>query len=88
MSDRERVNASEQDRGPEQIADGSIRTSEDEGKKDFLDIAALIRSIQRAEGNFDCFQRGHGYCDQIQCAWRQYCLESHHGPNVEKNEWV
>jgi len=44
-------------------------------KEDFLDIVKLVRSIQRAEGNPDCFSRAQGYCDQLGCAWRQYCLE-------------
>jgi len=30
----------------------------------------LIRAIQRAEGNFDCFATAHdGVCDQSQCLW-------------------
>jgi hypothetical protein len=44
-------------------------------KKNFLDVAELIRSIQRAEGNPDCFGRVEGDCDQRDCAWRLYCLE-------------
>ena len=44
-------------------------------KKDFSDLTALIRSIQRAEGNPDCFGRSHGDCDQLNCEWRQYCLQ-------------
>ena len=44
-------------------------------KKDFLDVTKLIRSIQRAEGNPDCFRRAQDYCDQLGCAWRLYCLE-------------
>ena len=43
-------------------------------KKRFLDITALIRSIQRAEGNIDCFRREKLKCDQVDCAWRPYCL--------------
>ncbi|OEU78475.1 MAG: hypothetical protein BA873_06645 [Desulfobulbaceae bacterium C00003063] len=43
-------------------------------KNSFLDMTELIRSIQRAEGNPDCFRRAHGYCDQLGCAWRPYCL--------------
>ena len=43
--------------------------------KDFLDISKLIRSIQRAEGNPDCFHNFKGHCDQLDCAWRAYCLE-------------
>lgn len=35
----------------------------------------LIRMIQRAEGNFDCFGSAKsGYCDQIYCSWREDCL--------------
>ncbi len=36
----------------------------------------LIRSIQRAEGNFDCFGTANGYCDQWGCRWRTFCLPS------------
>jgi hypothetical protein len=35
----------------------------------------IIRSIQRAEGNFDCFGRAtSGVCDQTNCLWRKDCL--------------
>ena len=35
----------------------------------------LIRALQRAEGNFDCFGRNGGnYCDQAACLWREDCL--------------
>lgn len=34
----------------------------------------LIRSIQRAEGNFDCFGTAHGYCDQSTCYWLSLCV--------------
>jgi hypothetical protein len=44
-------------------------------KKDFLDVMELIRSIQRSEGNPDCFGGAQGYCDQLECAWRRYCLQ-------------
>ena len=43
-------------------------------KKDFFDLTNLIRSIQRAEGNPDCFARAQGHCDRLDCAWRRYCL--------------
>ena len=36
--------------------------------------AELIRQIQRAEGNFDCFGSARGDCDQYDCLWRQDCL--------------
>jgi hypothetical protein len=35
----------------------------------------LIRQIQRAEGNFDCFGSAAGYCDQSACAFRSLCLD-------------
>jgi len=36
----------------------------------------LIRAIQRAEGNFDCFASAvNGFCDQEGCLWRENCLE-------------
>ncbi len=36
----------------------------------------LIRSIQHAEGNFDCFARAkNGQCDQLNCRWREDCFE-------------
>ena len=35
----------------------------------------LIRTIQRKEGNFDCFASAHNKsCDQIGCSWRADCL--------------
>lgn len=36
---------------------------------------ALIRNIQRSEGNFDCFGRAiEKNCDQTACCWRTDCL--------------
>ncbi|MGD2082258.1 MAG: SAP domain-containing protein [Chromatiales bacterium] len=36
---------------------------------------ALVRALQRQEGNFDCFATAvHGDCDQALCCWRQDCL--------------
>ena len=43
-------------------------------KNIFLDITALIRSLQRSEGNIDCFRTGKADCDMLDCAWRMYCL--------------
>jgi hypothetical protein len=35
---------------------------------------ALIRGIQQAEGNRDCFNRGESQtCGQLACAWRSDC---------------
>lgn len=44
-------------------------------KKSFLDIATLIRSIQRAEGNTGCFQMRTIDCDRADCKWRAFCLD-------------
>lgn len=53
-------------------------------KKSFLDMATLIRSIQRAEGNTDCFRMGMIDCDQVGCKWRPFCLEAY--PALGKEE--
>ena len=36
--------------------------------------ADLVRMIQRAEGNFDCFGTARGYCDQEECCFTGDCL--------------
>lgn len=37
----------------------------------------LVKSIQAAEGNFDCFATAYaGECDQSGCSWREDCFES------------
>ncbi len=35
----------------------------------------LVRSIQKKEGNFDCFGTAVNYCDQSSCCWREDCLK-------------
>ena len=41
----------------------------------------LIRAIQRAEGNFDCYGSAvNGYCDQEGCLWREDCLPDSAAP--------
>ncbi|MDL1980196.1 MAG: hypothetical protein LWX02_01715 [Deltaproteobacteria bacterium] len=47
----------------------------DKKNNNYLDINELVRSIQRAENNVDCFRKGHNDCDQFDCAWRKYCLD-------------
>jgi hypothetical protein len=38
------------------------------------DKTGLIRDIQRAEGNDDCFATPHvRECDQLDCLWREDC---------------
>jgi hypothetical protein len=35
----------------------------------------IVRTIQRAEGNFDCFGTAlSGNCSQEDCLWRRDCL--------------
>jgi hypothetical protein len=43
-------------------------------KKNYLDLATLIRSIQRAEGHTGCFKVGMVACEQMECKWRAFCL--------------
>ena len=47
------------------ITASSSRSGPDANQKSFLDITNLIRSIQRAEGNPDCFKKGIVDCDQF-----------------------
>ena len=35
----------------------------------------LIHAIQLAEGNFDCFGKAQGSCDQSNCTFRKDCLK-------------
>jgi hypothetical protein len=36
----------------------------------------IIRTIQKTEGNFECFGTPiNGECDQAGCIWRQDCLQ-------------
>jgi hypothetical protein len=45
-------------------------------KKTFgLTKAELIRRVQKAEGNFDCYGTAKDYCDQLQCSFREDCLK-------------
>lgn len=37
--------------------------------------AELIREIQKAEGNFECFGTADNSCDQMDCCWREDCIQ-------------
>ena len=39
-----------------------------------LSVENLVRKIQLAEGNFDCFATGKSNCDEATCRWRKDCL--------------
>ena len=83
--DQKSLNSTGNLKGIEEIATvSSSKTGADVEKKNFLDITTLIRSIQRAEGNTDCFQKGIIDCDQVDCKWRSFCLEGH--PVLKKDE--
>jgi hypothetical protein len=60
---------------PDERLNASVKTGEQGRTRGLLDITALIRSIQRAEGNPDCFRRIGGDCHDVVCEWRPYCLE-------------
>jgi hypothetical protein len=40
-----------------------------------FDLTHLIRSVQRIEGNPDCFGKTNGRCDQADCCWKSYCRQ-------------
>ena len=43
--------------------------------ENYLDIAGLVRSVQRSEGHSDCFQRGFHDCERLDCPFRKQCFE-------------
>lgn len=51
-------------------------------KSQKIDAAGLVKkeiihTVQRNEGNFDCYASAHdGVCDQTLCLWREDCLEA------------
>ncbi len=38
--------------------------------------AEIIHTIQKKEGNFDCFRSAADYCDQWDCSFRDGCLDT------------
>ncbi len=68
---------------PTREVDGSLRSTngipesnamKTREKNRHVDIIAMVRSLQRTEGQSDCFRRGISECDELKCTWRQYCL--------------
>ena len=53
---------------------------------DKIDIAHLIRSVQRLENNPDCFGVAEirTHCDRMDCAWRELCMDEHRDPRNEE----
>jgi len=73
MSRDQMMNDSGKTVSSEPMIESSIHVK-NEKASNHLDIITLIRSIQRSEGNSDCFLKGNSDCDQLNCAWRPYCL--------------
>jgi len=40
------------------------------------DLTRLIRSVQRLEGNPDCFGSACKSCERQDCTWREYSLKA------------
>jgi len=53
-------------------------------KSNDVDLTNIIRSMQRLEGNPDCFRTANGHCDRLDCIWRVYCFEKSPDDPVEK----
>ena len=51
-------------------------------KLDYVDLVNLIRSIQRAEGNLDCYRTGRQQCERMNCVWRDHCLMETRGASM------
>jgi hypothetical protein len=47
--------------------------SKPQTRVNFLDLTALVRSVQRSEGNPPCFSTT-STCDRMDCVWRSHCL--------------
>lgn len=43
-------------------------------------LTQLFRKRQLKEGNFDCFGKSQGFCDQSNCLYRELCLSHFPGP--------
>jgi hypothetical protein len=84
MVEQDMLNASQTHSNSDGIAKTSTGSKKGDEKKDVLDVTALIRSLQRAEGNPDCFGKAIGKCDRLDCAWRQYCLKKNQPNDTEE----
>ena len=49
-------------------------------EEEFRDIPRLVRSIQRIEGEPDCFGTPKKTCDPSSCRWYGLCLKSSKKP--------
>jgi hypothetical protein len=55
-------------------------------QSNYVDLVNLVRSIQRAEGNVDCYRRGRRQCGRMDCVWRDHCLKAPEGPSKVGSE--
>lgn len=74
ITEKKGMEGSELLANPQPIVQSRSSGKEKDLRKDFLDTTKLVRSIQRAEGNPDCFRKAERYCDRLDCTWRPYCL--------------
>ncbi len=51
------------------------------------DIIHFIRSMQRIDGNRDCFGKAKGQCDLTECPWYRYCSKVS-GFQIEKSRKI
>lgn len=63
------------DASPEEKRDIHGTEHNHNGCENFVDIDAMIRSLQRAEGHVDCFRQDRNPCEETECAWRVYCVD-------------
>ena len=80
MSDQDISNTSEEKARAKRMSGKQNVPREPRARRSLVDITALIRSVQLAEGNPDCFRKAEEYCDQAACDWRTYCLETRKAP--------
>ena len=76
LEDQQNLQVSEKPANSQKTAKKLEGVGEQRDRKDFVDITALVRSIQRAEDNIDCFRTGLVKCDHVDCSWYAYCLQS------------
>jgi hypothetical protein len=56
-----------------------IRAFAKSRKIDYVGLSKIdiIRKVQLKEGNFDCYGTAFdGECDQVNCTWREDCIEA------------
>jgi hypothetical protein len=62
-----------------------VREEDMVGSQNFPEFARFIRSIQRIEGNADCFGKGDRSCERQDCAWRVYCQQETRKDSFDDN---